>query len=71
LLHLLAAAYAQVFGRRQRRFHHGLWRPASEKRQVIEGIENAALWHGAMGDLLGRVSSRLIDAKARTFIQGN
>jgi hypothetical protein len=38
---------------------------------LIEGIENAALWHRAMGDFLGRVSSRLIEAKARTFIQGH
>jgi hypothetical protein len=37
---------------------------------LIEGIENAALWHRAMGDLLGRASSRLIDAKARALAQG-
>ena len=35
---------------------------------LIEGIENAALWHRAMGDLLGRVSSRLIDADIESTV---
>jgi hypothetical protein len=44
LLHLLTAGIVQVFGRRQRRSHHALWRLAAEKRQGTKSRREVVRW---------------------------
>jgi hypothetical protein len=44
LLRRTLVAHVQVFGRRQRRSHHALWRLAAEKRQGTKSRREVVRW---------------------------